>query len=147
MRRNPLEPDAPAPHIWPHWREAVRSWWAHRGGHRPSGRIGAVRGKAPGMGDVLRVGQVLRELALLDAKGQPTRHGKAVIAVALGAAPRADNAVGTEGAQMLVRRLERHLRKHGIVAKAPRRWVTKRMAWTDPSDDQVVTTRVIVSRA
>jgi hypothetical protein len=142
-----LEPDAPAPHVWPHWRSAVRSWWAHRGGHEPSASRVGRGGKPPALGDVLRVGQILADLGMLDRRGELTRHGKAVVTVAFGATPRSNLAVGAQGAQVLVRRLERHLRRKGIVAKASPRWVTKRIAWTDPNDGRAAETRVIVERA
>ena len=75
-----IEPDAPAPHVFPHDREAIRAWWVHRGGRQPSRpALGEVRGKGPDVGDVLRVGQLLRELGYLDAEGDLTAAGRGVV--------------------------------------------------------------------
>lgn len=113
-----LEPDAPAPHIFPVWREAVRSWHVGRYGRQPSKSAtgNAPRGKGPGMSDLLRVGQAMAALQLLGKDGKPNRHGIVVIEVALGIRPRCSDM----GTQMLVQRVERHLRRAGIVKPATR---------------------------
>lgn len=140
-----LEPDAPAAHVFPHWREAVRAWHAHRTGSQPSrASMGAVRGKGAGIDDVLRVGRALRTLDLLTKGGELNRHGRMVLAVCLGLAPRHNAASGAEGAQHLVKRLERLLRRRGIVAPERKRWALRRGAWVDPNDGESAATSFLV---
>ena len=113
-----LEPDAPAPHLFPVWREAVRSWHVGRFGRQPGrGATGSTpRGKGPGTSDLLRVGQAMAALQLLGKDGRPNRHGIVVIEVALGLRPRCSD----RGIETLVRRVDRHLRRAGIVRPAAR---------------------------
>ena len=121
-----IEPDAAAAHLFPHWREAVRAWWAHRQGQqcaRPA--LGAVRGKGPSVGDVLRVGQLLADLDLLTERGLTTM-GKRLVACALdGGAGRSDD----RALQSAVQRVERWGRKTRIIAKPARRHKTRRDSW------------------
>jgi hypothetical protein len=123
-----LEPDAPAPHLFPVWREAVRSWHVGRFGRQPSrGATGSEpRGKGPGMSDLLRVGRAMAELQLLGKDGKPNRHGVVVIEVALGLRPRCSD----QGVKTLVQRVERHLRRAGIVKPATRSSATARWRFT-----------------
>jgi hypothetical protein len=123
MSRNLLEPHAPAPHIWPHWREAFRSWYVGRKGRQPSRSAtgSEPRGKGPGIDDLLRVGRVLRALDLLDDAHELTRHGEMVLEVAMGIAPRTAPAEGgSKGVEVLVARVVRRLRAAGVVAPPPR---------------------------
>jgi hypothetical protein len=127
--KNLLEPDSPAPHIWPHWRAAVRAWHVGRRGRQASRSMGQEpRGKGPGLDDLLRVGRVMRALDLIDGKGALTRHGLVVVDVALGLTPRC----GDRGTKTLAERMQRHLRKAGIVAPPTRASSMARWPFTRP---------------
>lgn len=133
MAQKLLDPDGPAPHVWPHWREAFRAWHVGRRGRAPARAATGQepRGKGPGLDDLLRVGRVLATLHLLDDQGTLTRHGEMVLAVAMGASPRSGAAEGSVlGAEVLVKRLERHLRRAGIVRPASPRTAAARWRFT-----------------
>lgn len=119
-----LEPDSPSPHIWPHWRAAVRAWHtARKGRHLGRPALGEVRGKGPSTSDVLRVGRVFVRLGYLTTSGALTQPGQVAVAVAMGLGARTEHAA-------VIRRVERYLRADGCVrpAKAPpaiAKWPTR----------------------
>lgn len=136
-----LEPDAPAPHVFPHWREAVRAWAAHRSGHGPSRPgLGDVRGKGPTTSDLLRVGQLLADLDLLLDGGRLSPMGARVVQCALdgGAGQDADRKL-----KSVIQRLERWGRRVRMIAPALPRLATRHDSW-HTKDGQAVNTTYIV---
>jgi hypothetical protein len=137
-----LEPDAPHQHLWPHWREAVRDWAVGRCGRRPSrGSVGSEpRGKAAELGDRLAVGRVLAELGLLvEAGGQAklTEDGARVLDVALRNTPRSSEAEGgAKALEVLIAKVERRLRRRGLVRPAAPRSAMARWRFTDSTGQE-----------
>ena len=138
-----LEPDAPAPHIFPHWREAIRAWAAHRAGQGPSRPgLGEVRGKGPTVSDLLRVGQLLADLDLLQGEGELTPIGARVVECALaGAAGRGAD----QRLKSAVQRLNRWARKMRIVSPALPRRSLRHDSWQDVGGEWHETTYCVES--
>lgn len=117
-----LEPDSPAPHVFPHVRDAIRSWWSHRCGSPPSrSALGAVRGKGPTVSDLVRVGRVMVDLDL--TASQIVR----LVEYARGTRSRSEDRL----MKSLVERVTYRLRSMRIVAAANPRFDRRRDSYTD----------------
>lgn len=123
--------------MFPHPREAIRAWWAHRtAGEGASSRDpGAVAGKKPTVSDLLRVGDVL--WGLRRAGKLTPQQARDLIDYARGIRPRsADAEDGKKELEVLVAMVSRHLRKYGIVAVANPRPTIRRDEWLDSDGDK-----------
>ncbi len=136
---SPLEPDGPAPHVFPHVREAIRAWATHRQGvGHAKATPGRVRGKGPAIGDIVKVGQLL-----LSENGLRLNRGqvKTLVDYAMGAISRSQD-TATES---LVKRVERNMRAMRIVAKATPRFERRRDSWRDTEGQQHESTYCVES--
>ena len=132
-----LEPDAPAQHVWPVWRAAVRDWVAGRNGRKPAKASfgNEPRGKSSELGDRLAVGRVFAELGLVVGEGRGTaltEQGELVVEVAFEKLPRDHRAEGgSVGLSVLINKVERRLRAAGLIKPASPRTALARFHFRD----------------
>lgn len=122
----------PAPHVFPHAREAIRCWYSHRTGSPPSRPpLGAVRGKSATSDDAVRVGRVL--LGTLRLR---PRELEILVAWALGMRQRSSD----RATQTLVERVTRRLRSMRIVAEPAPRFSRRRDSWQTADGETIEST-------
>lgn len=123
--------------VFPHARAAVRAWITHRRGPTMAGPARGPGGHRAGIDDALAVAAVLTDLGLV--LDPPCPRMKQVLAWSLGLTPRGE-------LETLAKRVERHMRRAGVVApptRLPRTWSDE---WQDSHGEAHRTTAIIEDR-